>query len=161
MDEDGDNFVSTIGGVRDDMIFFSGKYPSFGGGFSDTPRAGYPNWGSCQSVGLTVMREPFDADRWHGHWLGLPPLPVWWSWFGSEYAGLVEPSLTPTVTRFATGAIFTSLSDSPRHSDELGVDRPASGSWRPEELVAKVDMDSQRFTSRFPADVIPDTLPAS
>lgn len=59
-------------------------------------------------------------------WDGLPPYPVWWSWFGPDYAPLVRDHLDPaTVTTFDNG-LFHTRSVQPADRDQLISQLPDS-----------------------------------
>jgi hypothetical protein len=96
-----------------------------------------------------------------GSWAGLPPEAVWWAWVGPEYASLVEGSLTSKTIRFGSGAIFTYMSDSPLHCDELNAGRTLSGAWLPSELLAGVNVEAgmARAWLDIAARHFPEALP--
>ncbi|WIX92773.1 hypothetical protein [Amycolatopsis sp. DG1A-15b] len=66
-------------------------------------------------------------------WMGLPPTPMWWSWFGSPYASVAE--LLPGNRRRSTlkGVFFESAPE-PRPRDQL---EPLSR-WLPANLFAHI-----------------------
>jgi hypothetical protein len=56
-------------------------------------------------------------DDREGRFLGLPPYPVWWTWYGNAYRELVEPHLDPSeVVVRPTGLFHQASSDTTRRS---------------------------------------------
>ncbi len=47
-----------------------------------------------------------------GRWMGLPPYPVWWSWYGAAYRPLVMDSLGAVAEADGVG-LFHALSEAP------------------------------------------------
>lgn len=100
-----------------------------------------------------------------GMWAGLPPYPVWWSWFGPVYLPLVTDHLPANQTQAINGGLFHSRGLEPQDRDQLvaalggtssqtdvrrglrarlsrrdATSTPDVGrTWLPEELQPKVD----------------------
>jgi hypothetical protein len=67
--------------------------------------------------GASAERTTYLAAR--GRWAGLPPYPVWWSWFGGDYLPLVLDHLpAEAVVRVGDG-IFHARGNEPLDRDEL------------------------------------------
>lgn len=91
--------------------------------------------------GRDAERATFMAPR--GAWKGLPPYPVWWSWFAADYAALVSENLSAgRLDPDAAGAMH-SWSDLPADRDEIEVIRRSPDSaptpWLPVELLPTID----------------------
>jgi hypothetical protein len=76
-------------------------------------------------------------------WLGLPPYPVWLTYFGPEYAALVEPYIGRAELPLADGSLFHAWSDRPLDRDKLAGIINADGNagprpWLPDNLLATV-----------------------
>ena len=69
-------------------------------------------------------------------WAGLPPYPVWWIWFGSDYAPLVRDHLDPAQVKVADNGIFHAGSAGPTDRDAL-VDQ-ISGDRSPKNLFGRL-----------------------
>lgn len=97
-------------------------------------------------------------------WLGLPPYPVWWIWFGPDYAPLVHDHLDSTQVRVVGDGLFHARSVEPADRDQLiaqvptskpsdGKDRPPRAiptvPWLPTELLA-VPKKYRRNTISYP-----------
>ena len=54
-----------------------------------------------------------------GVWAGLPPHPVWWSWFGPGYVPLVDDHLPAQQAEVISGGLFHSRSVEPQDRDQL------------------------------------------
>ena len=92
-----------------------------------------------------------------GYWSGLPPYPVWWAWFGSDYAPLVRESLPADQVKARGSALFHWRADTPADRNQL-LTAPSSrgerqfplfGSasatpWLPTELLAAGDRSDPR-----------------
>ena len=72
-------------------------------------------------------------------WMGLPPVPVWWCWFGDDYVGAVTPHVSASA-RIENG--FVSFAEEPLDRDQLQDARPTTGflrkrkkPWLPDELT--------------------------
>jgi hypothetical protein len=114
--------------------------------------------------GASAERTTYLAAR--GRWAGLPPYPVWWSWFGGDYLPLVLDHLpAEAVVRVGEG-IFHSRGNEPLDRDELtaalanstGVSPPRRGlrslfsrsaslarpTWLPAELLPVKDNSDPR-----------------
>jgi hypothetical protein len=83
-------------------------------------------------------------------WMGLPPYPVWWAWYGEPYRTLVHGRLVGGVVTDHTSGIHHRLSEEPQDRDELtqrvarrvGLRRVAE--WVPTELVAVITPNDGR-----------------
>lgn len=88
-------------------------------------------------------------------WLGLPPTPTWWSWFGSPYAAVAE--LLPGNRRRSTlkGVFFESATE-PRPRDQTD---PLSR-WLPVNLFADLGPNPghQQPVPLIRAAMVPDEL---
>lgn len=132
--------------------------------------------------GLTYGR---DAERTtylaaRGQWAGLPPYPVWWTYFGAEYVPLVRAHLPGQQVEVSGAGLFQSMADEPQDRDALfGVLRPTPikrgalrrlikrnppsddpAPWLPVALLAVVDIADARLHNPplTPADVRPASL---
>jgi hypothetical protein len=54
-----------------------------------------------------------------GRWGGLPPYPVWWTWFGPAYVPLVAEHLPPDQAAHLKGGLFHSRGREPLDRDQL------------------------------------------
>lgn len=63
--------------------------------------------------------------RANNPWVGLPPYPVWWTWYGEPYRELVEPNLDPAQTTVRPGGLFHQASPEPRRRGSLIDSLPA------------------------------------
>jgi hypothetical protein len=84
-----------------------------------------------------------------GQWAGLPPYPVWWSWYSPVYAGLVAPHLPADGAESSADGLFHSWGDDPLDRDQLGqaisraapvLRRGQPATWMPEELLARPEL---------------------
>jgi hypothetical protein len=86
-------------------------------------------------LGVTGLKEQYPLPSGH-EWFGIPPVPVWLSWFGRPYKPLVAPSLndrgSPGV-REEEGGIFVRLGEYPADLHQL---QPIRFEF-PNELLAK------------------------
>jgi hypothetical protein len=106
--------------------------------------------GRSIGYGASTERTTYLAPR--GRWYGLPPYPVWWSWFGADYRPLVVPHLPPAhVTEIAQGVLYEAAT-APADRDEL-----QQSSWLPADLLARPDdSDPRRFNPPLaPAHTLP------
>lgn len=132
---------------------------------------------SGRSLGYDGTTENIAYLARAGRWAGLPPYPVWWTWFGEEYEPLVRAYLPAGQLKSYDSGLFHAGSDAPADRDQLAAalqtrDRAASGrrpffrarpqakSWLPERLMATVEGSATRFD---PGDlrrarVIPEDL---
>ncbi|MCL2781783.1 MAG: hypothetical protein FWD74_09930 [Actinomycetia bacterium] len=113
-------------------------------------------------LSLTAATERHISPAFGGGWAGLPPYPVWWSWFGADYAPLVAEHLpAQRIERHGTG-LFHWRGEEPRDRDQLAAELPgaAAGSWLPAELLLVVnDPDCRwRTPSLTRARVLPIRL---
>ena len=118
------------------------------------------------SFGSTAERTTYLAGR--GQWAGLPPYPVWWSWFGREYAPLVLDHLPAEQVVRMGSAVFHARGEEPLDRDELAAalggssaeagprrtirslfSRPAerapAPTWLPAELLPVADHSDPRL----------------
>jgi hypothetical protein len=77
--------------------------------------------GSFSIGGTEFPRYPVLADAW----VGLPPYPQWWSWFGPLLADTVRPHLTGRLEEHSAG-LFHSWSEEPLDRDQLSALLPDS-----------------------------------
>lgn len=114
-------------------------------------------------------------------WNGLPPYPVWWIWFGPDYAPLVQDYLDPAQVEIAHNGIFHSRSTGPADRDtlidQISGTRPSespfgraprrhvrsipTAPWLPEELLAvpeKYHPERNAMPHLKPARLIPLAL---
>ena len=68
----------------------------------------------------------YEADTEHapylttaGGWAGLPPYPVWWTWFGPDYIPLVRDHLAAEQVATTGSGLFHWRSDMPADRDQL------------------------------------------
>jgi hypothetical protein len=89
-----------------------------------------------------------------GQWKGLPPYPVWWSWYSPVYAGLVAPHLPADSAESGADGLFHSWGDDPLDRDQLEqalsrartlFRRGQSATWMPEELLARPELTEPRL----------------
>jgi hypothetical protein len=87
-----------------------------------------------------------------GNWSGLPPYPVWWAWFGPDYAPLVQDHLAADQVEVHGPSLFHWRGDAPADRDQLlaaltpsGAKRrlfgrgPTAAAWLPVELLPVED----------------------
>lgn len=74
---------------------------------------------SGRSLGYdgNTERATYVAQR--GYWAGLPPYPIWWAWFGQEYAPLVREHLPADQLEARDAGLFHWRSDAPADRDNL------------------------------------------
>ena len=91
--------------------------------------------------------RPIQTARING-WMGLPPYPVWWSWYGQPYRDLVSQHLVGYNTTDYQAGLFCSLGDDPLDRDQLNTliqgARP-SRAWLSPELRATVEQNERRI----------------
>lgn len=95
---------------------------------------------SGQSLWIDGETElPIRTLRFRDGWLGLPPTPTWWSWFGAPYA--FAQSLLPRdgLTATAAGTLF----ESAREPGPPGMMSPLSR-WLPASLFASLEPNPRR-----------------
>ena len=86
-------------------------------------------------LGVTGLKEQYPLPSGH-EWFGIPPVPVWLSWFGRPYKPLVAPSLSSKdslVVKEEEDGIFVRLWEHPADLHQL---QPI-GLEFPIELLAK------------------------
>lgn len=131
---------------------------------------------SGRSIGYDGQSESGAYLAPRGMWLGLPPYPVWWSYFGAEYTPLVRDHFAPAgVEVVREGALFHSSSSEPLDRDQLltklgpskgGLRRIVPGtsktppSWVPTELQAAREEQSVG-NMRIPRLVVAPVRPVS
>lgn len=71
-------------------------------------------------------------------WMGLPPYPVWWAWYGPEYRDLVAGHLVQGEKVDHPEGIFHGLSSEPHDRDGLAEVLNQHSQWVPSELVVTV-----------------------
>jgi hypothetical protein len=134
--------------------------------------------GRSLSFGPGAEKTTYLAPR--GQWLGLPPYPVWWVWFGAEYVELVTAHFDVTSIERIAGGLFHERSIEPNDRDQLlSSSVPSSPSmttmqrllrrkpavverktWLPADLLPVVDDSDQRVYNppATPAVVRPPSL---
>lgn len=102
--------------------------------------------------GAAAEPTTFLAPR--GQWKGLPPYPVWWSWYSPVYAGLVAPHLPADSAESSADGLFHSWGDDPLDRDQLeqALSRARtpfrhrqSATWMPEKLLARPELTDPRL----------------
>jgi hypothetical protein len=99
-------------------------------------------------------------------WMGLPPYPVWWSWYADPYRDLVSDVLDPDRSMATTRGIFHQWAVDPVDRDALAVIVAPkrllqhSRDWLPSELLSQVIPNDGRIrpTPLAPARHIPTRL---
>lgn len=115
---------------------------------------------SGRSLGYTGRSERSAWLGGPGGWLGLPPYPVWWEWFGRDYLPLVEGRLDEGRTQPAGTGLLHVASEEPLDRDELthrlGAERSGlrRRAWLPSDLLARRPLLGE------PADGPPGWRPA-
>jgi hypothetical protein len=117
----------------------------------------------CRNLICSGRTLSFDWDaeiairplRYRQGWLGLTPVPTWWSWFGVPYGFAASHLPRDGVIETAEGTYFES-SEEPAARDALV---PLSR-WLPEELFSRLGPNPQRQRPDplIPAAQIPQTL---
>lgn len=74
---------------------------------------------SGRSLGYDGDTERTAYLAWKSTWQGLPPYPVWWSWFGADYAEVVSEHLPLDEAEAIGPGLFHSRSDVPADRDAL------------------------------------------
>jgi hypothetical protein len=74
-------------------------------------------------------------------WLGLPPTPTWWAWFGSPYRKLVQGHLEPSRTTATAMGVLHEWSDEPTDRTDLAA---FAADWLPTDLFATYAPNPQR-----------------
>ncbi len=83
-------------------------------------------------------------------WMGLPPYPVWWAWYGGPYQALVDGRLVGGVVTDHPSGLHHLLAEEPADRDELTrrVTRRVClrrvAEWAPSELVAVIEPNERR-----------------
>ena len=86
-----------------------------------------------------------------GVWAGLPPYPVWWSWFGPDYLPLVEEHLPTDQVERVAGSLFHRAAEDPVDRDTIGAQHlPSALLARDRRIEGAVGIHVDR------ADVMPD-----
>jgi hypothetical protein len=115
-----------------------------------------------------------------GQWLGLPPYPVWWAWFGTDYTEIVTPHIDVASTERIADCLFHEQSVEPSNRDQLlSASVPSSPQrstmqrllrrklvvgepkpWLPADLLPVVDYSDPRIYNppAIPAVVRPPSL---
>jgi len=93
---------------------------------------------SGRSLGYEVDTEHAPYLTTGGGWAGLPPYPVWWTWFGPDYVPLVRDHLAAEQVATSGSGLFHWRSDMPADRDQLaGRRRGAGGHGRLRKLLRK------------------------
>ena len=74
---------------------------------------------SGRGVGYSGNAERTTYLAARGRWTGLPPYPVWWTWFGPVYVPLVVEHLPPDQVEHVKGGLFHSRGSEPLDRDQL------------------------------------------
>jgi len=74
---------------------------------------------SGRSLGYDGNTERTTYVTERGSWAGLPPYPMWWAWFGHEYAPLVREHLPADQLEVRGTGLFHWRSDAPADRDRL------------------------------------------
>lgn len=114
---------------------------------------------SGRSASSTFNTEQSPSLAGRGNWTGLPPFPVWWSWFGPEYAPLVIDHLpVEQVERVGTG-LFHSCSEEPLDRDQLASRLTRPSPWLPPDLLVRLRREKNVWNLFVdPAPAIPPGL---
>lgn len=80
--------------------------------------------------------------------LGLPPYPVWWTWYGAAYRELVEPHLDPAELEEHPGGLFHQATTHTVRRSKL-----------PDPLPSALRAHSRRDLARYPAPIPATTIP--
>lgn len=99
-------------------------------------------------------------------WLGLPPYPTWWAWYGDLYRPLVKDRLGVGAVTDLQPGVLHELATEPADRDELvralakGQAAGGDAGWVPPSLLAKTQPYDGwvQPVPLDPADVIPATL---
>lgn len=81
---------------------------------------------SGRSIGYDARSETGTYLAGRDGWVGLPPEPVWWTWFGREYAPLVAEHLTPSSTASVDQGLFHWRAGAPVDREELVAGLPSA-----------------------------------
>lgn len=108
---------------------------------------------SGRSLGYESNSERATYLAPRGCWLGLPPYPVWWSWFGPDYAPLVRDHLPPDTTDSRGHALFHWRSDTPADREQLIAALPPANR-RPRRWPFQ-PRAGRPSTSWLPTDLLP------
>ncbi|WP_172804285.1 hypothetical protein [Arthrobacter sp. QXT-31] len=113
--------------------FFMGAATEFNAFFASaevlrrTPPEGVPKVG-----GTELPRRPI----LFGEWVGLPPYPQWWNWFGPLWADTVRPYLVGEPEEHPTG-LFHAWSEEPLDRDQIAaLLRDPTQPWVPAQYSA-------------------------
>lgn len=95
--------------------------------------------------------------RAHTGWLGLPPDPTWWAWFGEPYRDLVRDHLDPERCTETQIGILHEWADEPVKRADLSAE---PSNWVPQELRASFAPNPNRQLPLplHPATAIPRAL---
>ena len=95
-----------------------------------------------------------------GRWAGLPPSPVWWSWFGPDYVPLVTEHLPAEQVVHVDDGLFHARGEEPLDRDQLtaAFGRSAAAPEQPSRLRGLFSRSTRRpATPRtwLPAELLP------
>jgi hypothetical protein len=107
---------------------------------------------SGRSLGYDANTERRISVAQRGHWVGLPPYPVWWSWFGPEYAPLVRDHLPADAVEARGRALFHWRADPPADRDQLLAALTAGRGERRRSLFRRRPRPVPPW---FPAELLP------
>jgi hypothetical protein len=82
---------------------------------------------------------PIRTLRFRQGWLGLPPTPTWWSWFGAPYSFVVSLLPRDGLTATTVGTLFETATE-PGPPDSM----PPLGRWLPANLFASIGPNPHR-----------------
>lgn len=125
-----------------------------------------------RELGFRVDTERTVALDRGRQWHGLSPYPMWWTWYGPEYAQLVSPHLDETqLTWQPGGSVLHAWDTRPADRTDIALrllgqeadsaDSEAS-SWLPNELLTTPDPGKVRSFNPglTPAATMPERLRA-
>ncbi|MGI8331339.1 hypothetical protein ACRYCC_15350 [Actinomadura scrupuli] len=98
-----------------------------------------------------------------GRWGGLPPYPVWWTWFGPAYAPLVAEHLPPDQVEHLKGGLFHSRGREPLDRDQLvaALASPTGESGARRGLLARLSRRDAPSSDDIARTWLPGDLQAS
>ena len=102
----------------------------------------------------TVEQTAYLAPR--GRWMGLPPYPVWWSWFGPDYVPFVLEHLPEEQVVHVDGGVFHARGEEPLDRDQLTAALVRSSSTpRPRRTLRQMFSRSAPAVPWLPPELLP------